>query len=237
MAKLDELNIPVEEFNDYGRFMELQNVVEPDSLVDKYPTVRAFTQSDKHPDSEILKIFEARDELQASLDAIGEVPTDAEWFQAGRTAEDRITELKPFYEELKSYEWEQLKPIVPLMMMGAPTELVAGATDLRYDFKEQLHERGFGTSWNPLTGFGAWDIAEFNINPETGQRGFSPDLLAMEEELEQLYGQKRVWNEKIEEGDYLEGLPGSDTRIELDRLNQMINEEQLLDPRMYGEAQ
>jgi hypothetical protein len=43
--------------------------------------------------------------------------------------------------------------------------------------------------------------------------------------------------EKVEEGGYAEGLPGSKTMTELDRLNTMITEEQLLDPRMFGEAQ
>ena len=108
---------------------------------------------------------------------------------------------------------------------------------MRYDFKEDLHERGAFTSWNPLTGFGAWDIAEFNINPRTGGRGFSPELLELEESLEQLYGDRRGFMEKIEEGGYAEALPGSETMIELDRLNTMITEEQLLDPRMFGEAQ
>ena len=107
MAKLDELNIPVEEFNDYGRFMELQNVVEAPSIVDEYPDVPGFTQSDKYSDSAILNIFEARDELQTSLDEIGTPPTDAEWFQAGRTADQRIAELRPFYEKKKEEEWSQ----------------------------------------------------------------------------------------------------------------------------------
>ena len=82
--------------------------------------------------------------------------------------------------------------------IGAVTELVAGATDWRYDFGEKLHERGAFTSWNPLTGFGAWDIAEFKVDPATGQSGFSPELLQMEAELEQLYGTKREYKSKME---------------------------------------
>ena len=116
--------------------------------------------------------------------------------------------------------------------IGAVTELVAGATDWRYDFGEKLHERGFGTSWNPLTGFGAWDIAEFKTNPQTGTSGFSPELLAMENELENLYGQTREYHEQYREEGYGE-IGGINQEIE--SLNQLINKEQLLDPRLMGE--
>ena len=243
VAKLAELNIPVEEFNEYSSFMASQNVLEPSSIVDEYPDIPGFTQSDKYSDSEVLKIFEARDSLQNALDEIGAPPTDAEWFRAGRDAEQRISELRPFYETRKAEEWENLEsalpaPFAPLMgPIGFLSELVGGVTDLRYDFKEDLHERGAFTSWNPLTGFGAWDIAEFKQNPLTGKSGFTPELLAIEDELDKLYGDKRGFMEQIEEGGYAEGLPGSKTMTELDRLNTMITEEQLLDPRMFGEAQ
>ena len=196
--------------------------------------VPGFSQVDTMSDDEILRVFQARDELNAKIDDIGRPPTDAEWFKAGLEAEQRIERLKPFYETMKEEEWEQLDPILPLMMMGAPTELVAGATDWRYDFKEKLHERGAFTSWNPLTGFGAWDIAEFNINPETGQRGFSPKLLQMEDELEQLYGIKREYKSKMEEGRYRD-VYGMEE--EIGSLNQIIMENQLLDPRLLGEIQ
>ena len=243
MAKLEELNIPVEEFNEYSSFMVSQNVVEAPSIVDEYPDIPGFSQSDKYSNSEVQKIFEARDSLQNVLDEIGDPPTDAEWFQAGKDAEQRISELRPFYETRKAEEWENLEsalpaPVTPLMgPIGFLSELVGGVTDLRYDFKEDLHERGAFTSWNPLTGFGAWDIAEFKQNPITGESGFSPELLKMEDELEGLYGDKRGFMEEIEKGGYMETLPGSKTMTELDRLNTMITEEQLLDPRMFGEAQ
>jgi len=234
--------VTIDDFNSYDSLMVSQNVVEPDSIVDEYPTIPGFTQSDKYSDSEVLKIFESRDSLQNAVDEIGSPPTDSEWFQAGKTADQRIEELRPFYERRKAEEWEELEhpldPIAPLMgPLGFLTEIFGGAADLRYDFKEDLHERGPFTSWNPLTGFGAWDIAEFKKNPRTGQSGFSPELIAIEEELENLYGDRRVFMEHIEEGGYLEAQPGSATMTELDRLNQMITEEQLLDPRMYGEAQ
>ena len=240
--KLEEYGLTVDDYNAYDSLMVSQRIVEPSSIVDEYPDIPGFTQSDKYTDSEVLKIFESRDSLQNVIDEIGSPPTDAEWFQAGKTADQRVEEVRYFYDKIKAQEWEELEsPLPGLGLLTAPigflTEVFAGGADLRYDFKEDLHERGAFTSYNPLTGFGAWDIAEFKKNPRTGQTGYSPELLELEESLEQLYGDRRVFRDKIEEGGYAEGLPGSDTMIELDRLNTMITEEQLLDPRMFGEAQ
>ena len=246
IAKLDEYGLSVDDFNSYDSVMVSNNVVEAPSIVDEYPEVPGFTQSDKYSDTEVLNIFEARDKLQDALDNIGSPPTDAEWFQAGVTAEDRIAELRPFYETRKAEEWDQFEGAIELPFFGnvgaagplqALTQLSAGWTDIGHDFKERLHEKGFGKSWNPLTGFGAWELAEFQRNPRTGETGFSPELIAIENELEKLYGDKRVFMEKIDEGGYRETLPGSTTMTELDKLNQMITEEQLLDPRMFGEVQ
>jgi len=242
ISKLEEYGLTVDDFNSYDSLMVSQNVVEPESIVDEYPDIPAFTQSDKYSDAKILEIFEARDSLQNVIDEIGKPPTDAEWFQAGKSADERVEEVRYFYETKKAEEWEELESPLPGLgtltaPMGFLTEVFAGGADLRYDFKEDLHERGAFTSYNPLTGFGAWDIAEFKKNPRTGQAGFSPELLELEESLEQLYGDRRVFREKIEEGGYAETLPGSTTKTELDRLNTMITEEQLLDPRMFGEAQ
>ena len=202
--------------------------------------VPGFSQVDTMSDDEILRVFQSRDELNAKIDDIGRPPTDAEWYKVGLEAEQRIARLTPFYETLKEEEWEQLEYpgggiISPLMgPMAAITELVAGATDWRYDFKEKLHERGFGTSWNPLTGFGAWDIAEFKHDPATGEQGFSPELLQMEDELEQLYGTKREYQSKMEEGGYRDVYGMQE---EIGSLNQIIMENQLLDPRLLGEIQ
>ena len=243
IAKLEEFGLSVDDFNKYDSLMISENIVGPSSVVDEYPDIPGFTQTDKYSDTEVLKIFEARDDLQDVLDEIGTPPTDAEWFQAGKDASQRIAELRPFYETRKTEEWKGLEsalpaPFAPLMgPIGLLTEIIGGGIDWRHDFKHDLHERGFGTSWNPLTGFGAWDIAEFKENPLTGRSGFTPELLAMEEELEELYGDRRGFMEEIEEGGYAETLPGSKTMTELDRLNTMINEEQLLDPRMFGEVQ
>ena len=242
ITKLEEFGLTVDDFNEYDSLMVRHHAVEPDSIVDEYPTIPGFTQSDKYSDSEVLSMFEARDSLQNMIDEIGEPPTDAEWFQAGKDASQRIAELRPFYETRKAEEWEELESALPgLGALTAPigflTELFAGGTDWRYDFKEDLHERGPFTSFNPLTGFGAWDIAEFKQNPRTGQSGFSPELIAIEDELEKLYGDRRGCMEEVEAGGYAETLPGSQSMTEIDRLNTMINEEQLLDPRMFGEAQ
>ena len=84
--------------------MVSHNVVEPDSVVDEYPTIPGFTQSDKYSDSEILRIFEARDGLKDRLDEIGSPPTDAEWFQDGKTAEERIAVVRPFYDKKRREE-------------------------------------------------------------------------------------------------------------------------------------
>jgi len=242
ITKLEEFGLTVDDFNEYDSLMVRHHVVEADSIVDEYPTIPGFTQSDKYSDSEVLSMFEARDSLQNMIDEIGEPPTDAEWFQAGKDASQRIAELRPFYETRKAEEWEELEsPLPGLGLLTAPvgflTELFGGAGDLRYDFKEDLHERGAFTSWNPFTGFGAWDVAEFKKNPRTGETGFSPELIAIENELEELYGDRRGFMEEVEAGGYAETLPGSQTMTELDRLNTMINEEQLLDPRMFGETQ
>ena len=261
ISKLEEYGLTVDDFNAYDSLMVSHNVVEPDSVVDEYPTIPGFTQSDKYSDTEILRIFEAKDSLNNVIDEIGSPPTDAEWFQAGKTADQRIEEVRPFYDTMKAEEWDQLRSFmaVPKGMedetflppwlheavgssitgvLGLTQEMFFGALDLTTDFKEVTgHERGIGGSINPFTGFGAWDIAEFKTNRITGQEGVSPELLEMEEELDKLYGERRVFKEKIAEGNYREALPGSETMTELDRLNTMITEEQLLDPRMFGDAQ
>ena len=188
IAKLSEYNISIDEFNDYD--VDMARVAEI-NMLDKRAAdledIPGFSQIDTMSDDEILRVYQARDELNAKLDDIGRPPTEAEWYKVGYDAEQRIERLKPFYEAKKEEEWEQLEYpsdiIAPFMgPLGAITELVAGATDLRHDFKEDLHERGAFTSWNPLTGFGAWDIAEFKVDPATGQQGFSPELLQMEDE-------------------------------------------------------
>jgi len=191
-------------------------------------------------DTEILRIFETRSELQDRIDAVKDFPVDEDWWKAGVEAEARINKLTPFYETKMTEEWEQFDSGIPLPFFGnvgaaGPMQflanLVGGWTDLGYHEKERLHEKGFGKSWNPLTGFGAWELAEFQRNPEGGL-GFSDELLAMEDELEELYGVKRNFMSKLQEGGYEEAFPGSDTYQQIQDLNMIIEEQQLIDPRI-----
>ena len=237
MDKLADYDISSDEFNTYDSTMiSYAQVNMLDKRAEALADIPGFSQTESMSDDEILRVFEARDELNAKIEDIGRPPTDAEWYTSGLLAEQRINKLKPFYETKKEEEWKQLESILPLSMLGAPTEIAAGWIDfmpgLASDFGERLHERGLFTSFNPLTGFGAWDIAEFNINPETGERGFSKDLLRMEQELNNLYGTKREYNEQMREGGYRDvyGL-----QEEMGSLNQIIIENKLLDPRILGE--
>ena len=235
LDKLDnEYNISVDDFNKFDVQMQLGERAE------EFKDIPGFSQSYYISDDEILRVFEARDELNAKIDSIGRPPTEAEWYKAGLDADQKIAILRPAYETKKEEEWGHLETMVPAPfspLMGpiqALTELVGGPSDLRYDFKEDLHERGFGTSWNPLTGFGAWDIAEFKKDPVTGRRGFSSDLLQLEEELDQLYGVRNKFKEQYAEGGW-EDIGGIEE--EIGSLNQIIMEHELLDPRMLGEMQ
>ena len=239
LSKLEsEFDVSVDEFNAYDSTMSSNAGVDAlDKRAEALADIPGFSQVESMSDDEILRIFEAKDELNAKIEEIGRPPTEAEWFRAGLTAEERISKLRPFYETKKAEEWEQLEypldPIAPILgPLGLLTEVIGGGLDLRYDFKEDLHERGAFTSWNPLTGFGAWDIAEFKVDPDTGRAGFSPELLAIEDELETLYGTKRQYNEMMQEGGYRDVYRLEE---EMGSLNQIIMENQLLDPRSLGE--
>ena len=176
------------------------------------------------------------------LESVGRPPSDADWYKAGLEAEERIAMLTPFYETKMAEEWEQFEPGIPLPFWGnvgaaGPmqllTNLAGGWTDLGYDKKERFHEKGLFTSLNPLTGFGAWELAEFQRNPEGGM-GFSDELLEMEDELEELYGSKRQYEKLMNEGGYREAY---NVEQELAELNQIIMDNKLLDPRILGETQ
>ena len=218
-----------------------------------------FSQVDNMSDDKILSIFEAKDDLEDRIEGIGSPPSDEEWYIQGMIAEDRIDSdcsdprygskegcegagsqwkpgLREYYDTKLAEEWEGLEhpfdPIAPLMgPIGLLTNIVAGGMDWRHDFKEDLHERGFGTSWNPFTGFGGWEMAEFQENPITGSLGLSPALLQMESGLEELYGTKRVFREKMIEGGYYEI---EDLATELQGVQDVINQNKLIDPRVMG---
>ena len=251
LAMLDKHGLTINDWESYDSLMVSHHVVEPDSIVDKYPDIEGFTQTDKMSDNRILQIFQDKDELLERKEEIGVPPTDADWYKAGLDAEQRIEKLTDPYKVLQAEEWEGLESPLAIPedmrddfpfaflsdwfggILGGATGLawntLFGPLDLTTDFKDvSAHERGFGTSYNPLTGFGAWDLAEQRVNPETGQWGFSPELLKMEEELDDLYGTKRNYQEQIREGDYKE-VGGINTEIEA--LNKIINENLLKDPR------
>jgi hypothetical protein len=60
--------------------------------------------------------------------------------------------------------------------------------------------------------------------------GFSPELKELENTIEGLLEDKRMYQEKIKEGRYAETLPGSESMEELARLNAIIESEKLIAP-------
>tara|TARA_B100001250_G_C19758512_1_gene771306 strand:+ start:800 stop:1630 length:831 start_codon:yes stop_codon:yes gene_type:complete len=240
-------DVTIEDFNAHDSTMVHHEIIKDDSLTDKFPSVSGFTQSENVSDTEILKIFQAKDEINRKIEDVGTPPIEADWFKAGVEAEGRIEELMPFYQTKMEEEWAGMSemdastaiPSIAGQVIKAPFQMLTQATAgwgdfVGKNFKEQIHERGFMSSWNPLTGFGAWDIAEFRTNPLTGKRGFTPELLEMEQELEDLYEDKRVFNKEMNEGGWQEKY---ELNEELQSLNQIIMENKLLDPRLYGEVE
>ena len=183
IAEVQRLNVSVE-LEDKRRQAKLSD--EP-----------GFSQSTDISDIGILELFESRDNAFRMSEAIKPPPPGI--YEEHVEVANRIDELKPLYETLKAEEdkglygegWGQLIP--DLGTVGKPTlgllsQLVAGWTDANpyQPFKENLHERGLFTSWNPLYGFGAWDMAEFQGNPRTGGTGYSRELLGRENEIDSL---------------------------------------------------
>ena len=177
--------------------------------------------------AELIRRFDSLYELEEQQRNVERVPTESEWYLAGIAAQERIDELEPFYKKKKEEEWELLTkgnvlsipeemeneamfPWLSEAVGGAITgvaglthELLFGWMDLMAESKDRVaHERGFATSWNPFTGFGAWDLAEMRPNPETGGWGFSENVLADEDELEHLYSIRTHYNEQMTRGGY-----------------------------------
>ena len=196
---------------------------------EKFENISGFSQSEKMSDAEIIRTFDSLYELEEKQKNIGRVPSEAEWYIAGEAAQERIDELTPYHKQKMKEEWKLLtegqgKPkemegdiylseyILPTLggafrgAQGFLAEVMFGYADLFSELPSYadrvLHERGFGTSWNPMTGFGTWDIAELRANPETGGWGFSESVLADEEELEQLYSIRTHYNEQMTKGGY-----------------------------------
>ena len=240
----------IEDFNSYDSLMVAQNIVEPESTVSELD-IPGFTQSDKYSDSEILRIFEARDGLKNRLAEIGSPPTDAEWYQAGRTAEERIAEVRYFYD-VKRKEEEALMEFpggAPedanflTKAISYPTQLATGAIttglaavgqlaggwyDMFTDFSEEQHET-LDFPWIVPA-----EMYQSGVPGHEGRKGYTPELLEMESALDDLYGDTREYNKQMRDRGYRD-VGGIDEEIE--SLNLLINQDKLLDPRMMGDVQ
>ena len=253
----NEFGISNEEYSEYDSTIVANNAlqIKEDRILEKaikFKDIRGFTGVDptgSMSDAEVIRTFDSLYELEEKQKNVGRVPSEAEWYIAGEAAKQRIDELEPFYKTKKEEEWKlltkpsrELEPTernVPPFISNALGGTLLGVTGLTHEMlfgwmdllRERTdltaHERGFGTSWNPLTGFGAWDLAEMRWNPEKGDFGFSEDILAMEDDLEGLYSIRTNFNEQMSKGGY----------EDLYKINEEINEllstipEGTVDPR------
>ena len=195
----DIYELYVTEFDSIAEVQRLNVIVELENerRQAKLSDEPGFSQSTDISDIGILELFESRDNAFRMSEAIKPPPPGI--YEEHVEVANRIDELKPLYETLKAEEdeglfsWESSMEPSPYWTairgpMGALTQLAAGWTDANpyQPFKENLHEKGLFTSFNPLTGFGAWDFAEFHQNPRTGRMGYSRELLGRENELDSL---------------------------------------------------
>jgi len=198
----------VQKFNEIEALKEFELSKRKSALLDE----PGFSQSTGISDVGILELFESRDKALEMAGAIKPPPPGV--YEKHVEVANRIDELKPLYETLKAEEdeglfsWENsMAPFPYFAAMRGPlgflTELFAGWTDANpySPLSENLHEQGLFTSFNPLTGFGAWDLAEFHTNPRTGKLGYSQDLLNREDELDSLMRiMDKFQGEEISEG-------------------------------------
>lgn len=226
----------------------------------KFKNIHGFSGADptgSMSDAEVIRTFDSLYELEERQRNVKRVPTESEWFLAGQAAQERIDEMEWAYKKKKEEEWNLLtKPsreldpternIPPFMSetlhgallggSGLMHEMLFGWMDLLFEQPGEgkiAHERGFGTSWNPLTGFGAWDLAEMRFNPETGDYGFSENVLADERELEELYSIRTHFNEQMTQGGY-------EDKYKIDQeIRELISTipEGIIDPRTVGGIQ
>ena len=226
----------VQRHNDLKALEEFELNKRRDSLLDE----PGFSQSTGISDVGILELFESRDKALAMAEAIKPPPPGV--YEKHVDIANRIDELEPLYETLKAEEdeglfsWESSMEPSPYWTairgpMGALTQLAAGWTDANpyQPFKENLHEKGLFTSFNPLTGFGAWDFAEFHQNPRTGGMGYSRELKGRENELDSLMRiMDEFQGEEISEGWHNKiqyHQEASDIQDTIDSLN-------VIDPRL-----
>ena len=259
----DEFGISHEEYSEYDSTIVANKAlkIKEDRLLEneiKFKDIPGFSQSEKMSDAEIIRTFDSLYELEEEQKNVKRVPTESEWYLAGVAAQERIDEVEPFYKKKKAEEWKLLTKgnvlSVPEEMenevffpwlseaaggvltglTGLTHELLFGWMDLTQDFQDiTAHERGFGTSWNPATGFGAWDLAEMRPNPETGGWGFSENVLADEQELEDLYSIRTNFNEQMIQGGYQD-------KYKIDQeIRELISTipEGIIDPRTVGGIQ
>ena len=243
--------VTIDEFEDYSASMnnainiqlvnpnpDASELERREKIQDKKGAAEMFSQVDHMSDKKILELFDTKYDLEGRIKDIGDLPSNEQWYKDGVIAEKKIEAQRGHYDTLLAEEWEDLEhpfdPLAPLMgPIGLLTDIIAGGLDWRHDFKEDLHEKGPFTSWNPLTGFGTWEMAEFQVNPKTGQQGLSPELLQLEEELDAAYSTKRKANEILQERGY------SDKYIleeDLQSVQEIINLNKLIDPRNIGES-
>ena len=182
----NEFGISSEKFSEYDSTIVANNAlkIKEDRLLDsaiQFKDIAGFSQTADMSDAEIIRTFDSLYELEERQKNVKRVPTEAEWYIAGEAAQTRIDAMEPFYKKKKAEEWKLLtkppreldpteKNIPPFMsnvvggtLLGATGlthEMLFGWMDLTQNYRDvTAHERGFGTSWNPLTGFGAWDLA------------------------------------------------------------------------------
>ena len=97
MDKLSSYDIGIDEFNAYDSTMVAATQVDIlDKRSEALADIPGFSQVESMSDDEILRVFQAKDELNAQIEDVGRPPTDAEWFKAGLSAEERIAKLRPF---------------------------------------------------------------------------------------------------------------------------------------------
>jgi hypothetical protein len=234
LTNTESFKFEISDYDTYVQSLVDSSIVENRKIEDEYPEVVGFSQSDQYSDHEIARMFESRDSLEAMIEDIGAPDITADWYTAGVLADQELPKMKHFYNVKKQEEWDELtSSFQPLAdIYGGPLNMIAkigNVMDWRHHFKEDLHERE-DWSWNPLTAFGFFDTAEFRENPITGGMGFSPELKELENTIEGLLEDKRMYQEKIKEGRYAETLPGSESMEELARLNAIIESEKLIAP-------
>ena len=252
ISKLSDYNITVEDFNIYDSTMNnIKELSVEDPPVEERLTtgVPGFSQVDNMSDSEILRIYQAMDELESKLIDIGSPPIDAEWYTAGKAAPGKIAELLPFYETKKAEEEALMelpgtgggmfdipvKAITGTLMGGlaAIGQLAGGWEDMFTDFSEKQHETRDFPWIIPVEMYKSGVPGYASDVPGEGF-GYTPGLLALEDELDQYYGQQREYKEKMRAGGWEDAF---DVQQQIRSLNQIMMENKLQDPRLIGEIQ